>query len=198
VTTVAASSPDPSEPRVRRKLVPSSVLGMIMFVMSEMMFFGALISAFLIVKSGNIMWPPPGQPRLPIGLTAVNTLFLVGSGVLVYLSNKSLSRGDKIGAKKLLRYAIICALIFLGIQGYEWVSMLQHGLSMTSSTYGSFFFMIIGCHGLHVLGALLFLISVYRKFSTEAFRPESYWGGQVFWYFVVGVWPVLYVLVYLS
>jgi len=198
VTTVAASSSDPIEPRVRRKLVPSSVLGMIMFVMSEMMFFGALISAFLIVKSGNIMWPPPGQPRLPIGLTAVNTLFLVGSGVLVYLSNKSLSRGDKLGAKKLLGYAILCALIFLGIQGYEWVNMLQHGLTMTSSTYGSFFFMIIGCHGLHVLGALLFLINIYRKFSLETFRPESYWGGQVFWYFVVGVWPVLYVLVYLS
>jgi len=144
------------------------------------------------------MWPPPGQPRLPIELTAVNTVFLLGSGVLVYLSNKALLANDKVRSKQLLGYAIFCALVFLGIQGYEWTRMLQFGLTMTSSTYGSFFYMIIGCHGLHVTAALLFLVSIYRKLSGGAFRPESYWGVQVFWYFVVGVWPILYVLVYLS
>ena len=169
-----------------------------MFVASEMMFFGALISAFLIVKSGNIMWPPPGQPRLPISLTAVNSLFLVGSGILVYLSNQSLLKGDKAGSKRLLGIAILCGLVFLGIQGFEWVRMLQHGLTMTSSTYGSFFYMIIGCHGLHVTGAILVLINIYRKFAKGSLNPESYWGVQVFWYFVVGVWPILYVLVYLT
>ncbi len=171
---------------------------MIAFVMSEMMFFGALISAFLIVKSGNVMWPPPGQPRLPVSLTAINSLFLVGSGVLVYLSNQSLSRGDKEGSKKRLGIAILCGLVFVGIQGFEWVRMLQHGLTMTSSTYGSFFYMIIGCHGLHVAGALLVLGNVYRKFVKGTLKSESYWGVQVFWYFVVGVWPILYVLVYLT
>ena len=169
-----------------------------MFVASEMMFFGALISAFLIVKSGNIMWPPPGQPRLPISLTAVNSLFLVGSGVMVYLSNKHLLKGDKFNAQKLLGYAIFCALVFLGIQGYEWVRMLQYGLTMTSSTYGSFFYMIIGCHALHVTAALIYLCVIYKRFSNNTLNPESYWGVQVFWYFVVGVWPVLYVLVYLT
>jgi cytochrome c oxidase subunit 3 len=163
-----------------------------------MMFFGGLISAYLIVKAGNIMWPPPDQPRLPITLTAFNTLFLVGSGIMVYLSNKSLARGDNAASKKQLGVVILLGIVFVGIQGFEWMRMLGHGLTMTSSTYGSFFYMIIGCHALHVFGALAVLIGVFFKFSKPDFKHSSYWGIQVFWYFVVGVWPIIYILVYLS
>jgi len=200
VNSMQAGTVTPSglSPIERKKLVPSSVLGMIAFVLTEIMFFGALISAYMIVKAGNIMWPPPDQPRLPVALTAFNTLFLVASGLLVYLSNKSLARGDSATSKKQLGLAIILGLVFVGIQGFEWVRMLGHGLTMTSSTYGSFFYMIIGCHALHVSGALAVLIGVYFKFSSPDFKHSSYWGVQVFWYFVVGVWPILYVLVYLS
>ena len=196
--TAAVSPTGDSSLKERRNLVPSSVLGTMMFVLSEIMFFGALISAFMIVKAGNIMWPPPDQPRLPVTLTAFNTLFLVASGVLVYLSNKSLASGNKDGAKKQLGIAILLALVFVGIQGFEWVRMLGHGLTMTSSTYGSFFYMIIGCHALHVFGAVAVLVNVYFKFNKSGFRDSSYWGVQVFWYFVVGVLPILYYLVYLS
>ncbi len=195
---MTTSSEDPTGSETRRPLVPSSVLGMIIFVLTEMMFFGALISAFLIIKSGNIMWPPQDQPRLPISLTAVNTMFLVASGVCVYFSNKAFAARSDSWAKKQLGIAIALALVFVGIQSYEWVRMLGHGLTMRSSTYGSFFYMIIGCHALHVFAALTFLIRIYLKFETVALKPSSYWGVQVFWYFVVGVWPVLYYLVYLS
>ena len=169
-----------------------------MFVLSEMMFFGALISAFLIVKAGNVMWPPPDQPRLPVEITAFNTLFLVGSGILVYVSNKSLANGDAAKAKKQLGLGILLGSVFVLIQGYEWMQMLGHGLSITSSTYGSFFYTIIGCHAIHVIAALLILAKVYLNFSKTTFKRTSYWGIQVFWYFVVGVWLVLYVFVYLS
>ncbi|MDA0345936.1 MAG: cytochrome c oxidase subunit 3 [Verrucomicrobia bacterium] len=194
----ATVRPAGSNPVERKKLIPSNVLGVVVFVLTEMMFFGGLISAYMIVKAGNIMWPPPDQPRLPVTLTAFNTLFLVGSGVLVYLSNKSLARGDTAASKKQLGLAILLGLVFVGVQGFEWVRMLGHGLTMTSSTYGSFFYMIIGCHALHVFGALAVLINVFFKFSNSDFKHSSYWGVQVFWYFVVGVWPILYVLVYLS
>jgi cytochrome c oxidase subunit III len=198
MTAIAANLPKSNGPEVRRQLLPSSVLGTLIFVLSEMMFFGALISAFMIVKAGNIMWPPPGQPRLPIELTAINTLFLVGSGIMVYLSNKSLNSGNEGKSRNQLGLAIILGAIFVLVQGFEWVRMLGHGLTMTSSTYGSFFFMIIGCHALHVVGALLVLITVYLKFCRGQLKKSTFWGVQVFWYFVVGVWPVLYVLVYLS
>jgi cytochrome c oxidase subunit 3 len=194
----ATITPTELSPIDRKKLIPSSVLGVTVFVLTEMMFFGGLISAYLIVKAGNIMWPPPDQPRLPITLTAFNTLFLVGSGIMVYLSNKSLARGDNAASKKQLGVVILFGIVFVGIQGFEWMRMLGHGLTMTSSTYGSFFYMIIGCHALHVFGALAVLIGVFFKFSKPDFKHSSYWGIQVFWYFVVGVWPIIYILVYLS
>jgi cytochrome c oxidase subunit 3 len=194
----ATVTPTELSPIERKKLIPSSVLGVTVFVLTEMMFFGGLISAYLIVKAGNIMWPPPDQPRLPITLTAFNTLFLVGSGIMVYLSNKSLARGDNAASKKQLGVVILFGIVFVGIQGFEWMRMLGHGLTMTSSTYGSFFYMIIGCHALHVFGALAVLIGVFFKFSKPDFKHSSYWGIQVFWYFVVGVWPIIYILVYLS
>ena len=194
----ATVTPTELSPIERKKLIPSSVLGVTVFVLTEMMFFGGLISAYLIVKAGNIMWPPPDQPRLPITLTAFNTLFLVGSGIMVYLSNKSLARGDNAASKKQLGVVILLGIVFVGIQGFEWMRMLGHGLTMTSSTYGSFFYMIIGCHALHVFGALAVLIGVFFKFSKPDFKHSSYWGIQVFWYFVVGVWPIIYILVYLS
>ena len=124
----------PVEPK---QVIPSSVLGVLVFVLSEMMFFGALISAYLIVKSGNVMWPPPDQPRLPVTLVAINTLFLIASGVMVYFSNKSLALGQEAASKKQLLLAIFLGAIFVCIQGFEWVRMLGHGLTMTSSTYGS-------------------------------------------------------------
>lgn len=195
---IAVSTTESTGPGGRRQLVPSSVLGMVVFVLTEMMFFGGLISAFMIVKAGNIMWPPPDQPRLPVTLVAVNTLFLVASGVAVYFSNKALLRKDKVTSRKLLGWAILLATTFVVVQGYEWIRMLGHGLTMTSSTYGSFFYMIIGCHALHVFGALAVLINIYVKFVRGTLKNTSYWGVQVFWYFVVGVWPILYYLVYLS
>ena len=198
MTAVVISSSESNGQKVRRQLVPSNVLGVLLFVMSEMMFFGALISAYLIVKSGNVMWPPPGQPRLPVTLTAFNTLFLVSSGILVYLSNKSLAKGDEGKSKNQLGFAILLGLLFVGIQGYEWVNMLGHGLKMTSSTYGSFFYMIIGCHALHVIGAMAVLVNIYFSFLQGTLKHSSYWSVQVFWYFVVGVWPILYILVYLT
>ena len=198
MSAVDVSSPESNGSEIRRPLLPSSVLGTLLLVLSETMFFGALISAYLIVKAGNVMWPPPGQPRLPIELTALNTLFLVGSGVLVYMSNKSLALGDEAKSRKQLGLGILLGAVFVCIQGYEWIQMLGHGLSITSSTYGSFFYTIIGCHAIHVLAALLVLVKVYQSFSKSTFKKSSYWGVQVFWYFVVGVWPILYVLVYLS
>ncbi|MGB5702243.1 MAG: cytochrome c oxidase subunit 3, partial [Polyangiales bacterium] len=66
----------------REPVVPSGVLGMLMFVATEIMFFSGLISAFVIGKSNAIGgWPPPGQPRLPVEETALNTAALLASGV---------------------------------------------------------------------------------------------------------------------
>ncbi|TDJ14828.1 MAG: hypothetical protein E2O69_12900, partial [Deltaproteobacteria bacterium] len=72
-----------------QQLIPSSVLGMLLFVVVEIMLFAGFISAFSIVKASAIVWPPPDQPRLPLEETALNTVALLASGVLLFLARRS-------------------------------------------------------------------------------------------------------------
>ncbi|MDP7105628.1 MAG: cytochrome c oxidase subunit 3, partial [Roseibacillus sp.] len=87
---------------------------------------------------------------------------------------------------------------FVLFQGFEWVRLIKFGLTMKSSTYGSFFYLIIGTHALHAVAALVVLVLVYRNLKRKTLAPENFWAAQVFWYFVVGIWPILYILVYLN
>src|SRR5690349_25118959 len=74
----------------RRQVAPNGVLGMLMFVVAEAMFFGGLISAHTIVRAGALRgWPPPGQPRLPWEATLINTAALIASGVLLYFAQRA-------------------------------------------------------------------------------------------------------------
>ena len=179
--------------------IPSGVLGMIVFVLVEVMFFAALISAYLIVKAGAGDWPPPGQPRLPAAATALNTLVLLGSGIMAWLAGRTYGR-EKL-TKKLATQLLVSLLMgtfFLLAQGFEWVRLLQFGLTMKSSTYGAFFYLVIGTHALHVFSAACFLGYAWFKAHKGTMTASELWTSQVFWYFVVGVWPILYVLLYLS
>ena len=71
------------------------------------------------------------------------------------------------------------------------------GLTMASGAHGAFFYLLIGCHGLHAVFALGFLVFVWVGSVRGRFSESAFWAAEVFWYFVVGMWPLLYWLVYL-
>ncbi len=180
-----------------RPVVPSGVLGMVIFTLTEMMFFAALISSFLIIKSGAMTWPPAGQPRLPVEETAFNTLFLLSSGVLLHLAGRAFSKGER-KCRPLMVAAVVCGALFVCLQGYEWISLLATGLTLTSSSLGSFFYTIVGLHAVHAIIAIGALSYILRRLYADTLQPSMLWTAQVFWYFVVGVWPLLYWQVYLA
>ena len=82
-------------------------------------------------------------------------------------------------------------------QGYEWVSLIHHGLTLTSSNYGSFFYLVVGMHGVHAVAGLIVLGRAVYRLTVGVLAPSTFGAAQVFWYFVVGLWPVLYFTVYL-
>ena len=176
--------------------VPSPVLGMLIFVIAEMMMFAGLMSAFSIVKAGALGWPPPGQPRLPVEATAFNTAALLASAIVLFFANGSFAR-DRERAKRLLFAAMGLGVFFVAFQGFEWVALIRQGLTLTSSNHGSFFFLIVGMHGLHAIAGLAVLGRAAIKISRGHLTHSSFAATQVFWYFVVGLWPVLYFMVYL-
>lgn len=183
----------------RQPILSNSVLGVTVFILTEMMFFIALISAFLISKANAIEWPPPGQPRLPVEATAFNTAVLVASAIAMYFAGRNFMRdGYTKKSEQLLLLAMGLGAFFVIFQGFEWARLIGFGLTMTSSAYGSFFYLVIGAHAIHAVGALIALARLFLALKRRTLRSGSYAAGQIFWYFVVGLWPVLYSLVYLS
>ena len=177
-------------------VLPSAVLGMLVFVIAEMMLFAGFMSAFAIVKSGTLGWPPPGQPRLPVEATAFNTAVLLASAVLLFIANRSFTHKRE-HARRPLFWAVGLGAFFVAFQGYEWVMLIRQGLTLTYSNHGSFFFLIVGLHGLHVIAGLTVLARASLQLSKGVLAPSTFVAAQVFWYFVVGLWPVLYFMVYL-
>jgi len=181
-------------PTKRPPLIPNAVFGMIIFVMAECMIFGGMVSAFNIVKSGAAAgtWPPPWQPRLPVETTAFNTFMLLSSGVALALATKLRSRRTL-----LLRSSFLLGAYFVLAQGFEWVQLISAGLTMKTSQHGAFFFLIVGCHALHATGALMGLGWITNRQRLGQLVDAQLYAVQVFWFFVVGIWPALYWLVYL-
>lgn len=183
--------------RRRQPVLPDGVAGMLIFVVAELMFFAGLVTAFAVARAGATMWPPLGQPRLPVEVTAVNTLVLLASGGLLARAHVAFGRGEA-GLRGWLTGAMLLGALFVTIQGVEWVRLLRYGLTMTSSSFGSFFYLIVGAHALHAVAAILGLAYTRARLAAGTLTANVLWTAEVFWAFVVGVWPFLYVMVYLA
>jgi heme/copper-type cytochrome/quinol oxidase subunit 3 len=193
------SEPSSTSPRRpgRKPAVPSAVLGSLFFVVAEVMFFAGLISAFTITRANQLpgMWPPPGQPALPAAATAINTVVLLLSGVAL-LGGYFLWRRAPAKASAPMLLAWLLGAGFLGLQGREWVSLLGQGLTVTSSPLGSFFYLIVGGHALHAVGALGALGFACVQQLRGKLTANLFFAVQTFWYFVVLMWPVIFARVY--
>jgi cytochrome c oxidase subunit III len=197
-TTFDARLRVPSAATAAGRRLPNSVLGMIIFVAAEIMFFAALMSAHTIARAAVLggVWPPPGQPRLPVERTAFNTAILLLSGALLLVANSRAGESqDK--ARPYVAGAIVTGVAFVALQGVEWVRLLREGLTMTSSSHGAFFYLIVGTHALHALVAIIALAAVYFPMRRGTLSPSRFAATQVFWYFVVLLWPIIYLRVYL-
>jgi heme/copper-type cytochrome/quinol oxidase subunit 3 len=182
----------------RRGFTDHAMFGMAVFVFTEIMLFAGFISAFVIVRNAVMpgLWPPPDQPRLPFERTAVNTAALLASGVLVWMSHRAASSRGPMAAKLPLSLGVALGALFVGLQGVEWASLLRQGLTLASSQIGGFFYLIIGVHALHAVCALGLLIWCWTDLVAGRFRPARFGAVQLLWYFVVLVWPVLWLVVY--
>jgi len=183
----------------RKQVVPNPVMAVIMVIIVEVMFFGGLISAYVLARVAEVEWPPAGQPRLPFWLTFSNMLVLLASGALMNRFLKTYKSGNK--SLQTLSYSALLGILFFLVQGFEWMRILLFGVKAEPSLFGSFFYMLIGMHGLHVLAGLLTIgyLFKYLKNRKKSDEQKTHVATAVamFWYFVVLLWPILYYLTYL-
>ena len=201
VTGRSARAPwweEDGRPRIDR--VALARFGIILVIVVEAMTFGGLISAFLSIKASLHEWPPLDQPRFPMAATAINTAILLASGVTLFFFRRQYRQEESTSRQltSLLAATALLGTLFVSLQGVEWARLIGYGLTITSSSYGSIFYVIIGFHALHVVCGLLCLGIVSWVAVTSNFprRLASLEVVSFFWFFVVLVWPILYGIVY--
>jgi len=192
---------DDRGPAPQRPVLDNVRLAMIFLISGEIMFFGGLISAFLVLRVSAAAWPPPLQPRLPIAVTGLNTLVLLASSGTMLAAGRALRRGDRAALVRRLLATAALGAVFLLVQGYEWTRLVSFGLTLSSGVYGATFYTLIGAHAAHVVGALVWLAAVLAlaargRFVDGAAGPLR--ACAMYWHFVVALWPILYVAVYLA
>nr|AXP84535.1 cytochrome c oxidase subunit III [Perumytilus purpuratus] len=177
--------------------------GMVMFIMSEVMFFMSFFWAFFhsslspnVEVGGN--WPPCGI-RSPnaFSVPLLNTWVLVTSGVAVNYANASLKAHDyDYGSVISMIFTIMCGMLFIALQYMEY-----HGNSfcISDSVYGSAFYMLTGFHGAHVIFGTLFLIVTFGRMWLGHFLSNRRFGFEAcvwYWHFVDVIWIAVYILAY--
>ncbi len=167
---------------------------MLLFIAAESMLFAGLITAFLVYRLGSALWPPLGEPRLPVAITAANTAVLFLSAATMRGARARARAGRADASRRRLGTTAVLGAVFLAIQGGEWTRLLHWGLTASTSPYGGIFYALIGTHGIHVLAAVVTLLAFAARARPPA--PSRLEAAALYWYFVCGVWAVLFPLVY--
>ncbi len=180
--------------------IPNAQLAMAIFIAFESMMFVGLITAYWVLRSSSFAWPPPHLPRLPLAVTWVNTAILLFSAVTMSRASAALRARDQHGLRTGLLATAMLGVGFLAVQGTEWVRLVRQGLTLSSGSYGSTFYTLIGLHAVHVCGAVIWLATVMILAQRDRFSAERHTGVTMcamYWYFVCVLWVVLFVAVYL-
>ena len=182
--------------------VTNSKLGIWCFLASEVMLFGGLFSAYIMLRTGTTDWPH-GSSLLNVPLATLNTLVLITSSVTMVMSWASLAMKDLKKYRMYMTLTILLGLAFLVIKGFEYAHKFEHHHFPSTSTFYAIYFTLTGLHGLHVLGGILVNLyflgpgSALWKTNPDQLRARVECAG-LYWHFVDLVWiflfPVLYLL----
>ena len=190
-TASAQRSPESLQP------VNTPKLGMWIFLASEVMFFSALIAAFLMYR---LRGPADANHVLNIPLTAFNTFVLLTSSMTVVLALAAAQRNDQAKLRLWLLVSLLFGGTFLSVQMIEYFKLFQEGLTINSNMFGTIFFTLTGFHGTHVFIGLLWLVGIIVQAFRGRFSATYSMSLEIFglyWHFVDIVWIILFVIVYL-
>ena len=175
-------------------------VGTIVWLSSELMFFAGLFAMYFTARSqAGGEWPPePTELNL---LQAVPvTLVLIGSSFTCQMGVFAAERGDVFGLRRWYVITFVMGLIFVLGQGYEYIQLVHHGTTISSSAYGSVLYLPTGFHGLHVIGGLIAFIYLLARTTMTKFTPAQATAAIVvsyYWHFVDVVWIALFAVIYL-
>jgi cytochrome c oxidase subunit 3 len=180
----------------RSSRVEPQLLGMLLFIISEVMVFGAFFTAYFFIRvAQGDPWPAPGT-HLPVDVAGVNTAILMSSSFTLHWAQTSIKKGNRFGLKAgmLMTFLLGCAFLFIQINEYANI-----GFAPQDQAQATIFYSLTGLHGAHVfIGLTLLLIVTIRAFRGH-YTHEEHRGVEVpgiYWHFVDIMWIVVYTTVY--
>jgi cytochrome c oxidase subunit 3 len=181
----------------RSSRVEPQLLGMLLFIISEVMIFGAFFTAYFFIRvvQGD-PWPAPGQ-EIPTGPVAVNTAVLLSSSFTMHWAQTSIRNGNRFGLRAGILSTLLLGITFLFLQVNEYVNL---GYAPHDSAQGSIFYGLTGLHGAHVCIGLLLLSMVTTRAFRGHYSPAEHRGVEVpgiYWHFVDVMWIIVYTTIYI-
>ncbi len=179
--------------------LPNIKLGMWIFLASECLLFGALITTYVLYRGASIKGPYP-KDVFDIPYTSVSSFVLLASSLTMVLALAAIQRGDQGKLRVWLLATAMLGMTFVGGQVYEFTTFYHEGLSLSTNLFGTTFFVLTGFHGVHVTVGILMLLSLASlSFSGRLPQERSMTVELVglYWHFVDIVWIVIFTVVYL-
>jgi len=185
-------------PANRSSRVEPALLGMLLFIISEVMVFGAFFTAYffirIVAEPGG--WFPIDGEELPVAVAGVNTAILVSSSLTLHWAQTSIKNGNRFGLQAGMTATFLLGLTFLFIQINEYVHI---GFAPQDNAQATVFFSLTGLHGAHVTIGLVLLGMVTIRAFRGHFSAEHHHGVEIpgiYWHFVDVMWIVVYTTVY--
>jgi cytochrome c oxidase subunit 3 len=181
--------------------ISNVILGMILFLTSEIMFFAGLFAAYFSTRAANNPWPPTEFDHIlnPFSLILVATVILVISSVTCQLAVWAIRRGDRTGFIRNIAITFILGIVFLVMQAVDYMILFEEGLTLGSGPFGTTYFTLTGFHGAHVFGGVLMLgVVLYRGLAGQfsAKHHDAVEAASLYWHFVDIVWIILFTILY--
>jgi cytochrome c oxidase subunit 3 len=185
--------------------ISNPVLGMILFLTSEVMFFGGLFAAYFSIRAQSFQgWPPPPfnkeNPLEIFPLVGPATLLLIISSFTAQFGIWAIRRNDRTGFIRNIAITVVLGIVFLIMQGLDYTILASKGLSLDAGPFGTTYFTLTGFHGAHVLGGVVMLsVILYRGMAGQfsARHHDAVEATSLYWHFVDIVWIALFSTLYL-
>jgi len=172
------------------------VFGVVLFLASELMFFGGMFAAYFDLRSQTARWPP-ANVHLNLLESSIGTFILALSSISMLYVTRSLQRNEIDHARYGLFGTIMLALVFLAIAIHGWGN---NTFTVASHAYGSLFYTMTGFHALHVSAGIILLILLFFGISMRQFAGDDRAGAEgvtYYWHFVFVVWLGIWATIYL-
>jgi cytochrome c oxidase subunit 3/cytochrome o ubiquinol oxidase subunit 3 len=179
--------------------LPNTKLAIWLFLASDCLLFGALISTYVLYRGASVTGPYPSDV-FDIPYTSVSSFVLLASSLTMVLALAAIQRGDVARSRVWLLATALLGMTFIGGQVYEFTSFYREGLSLTTNVFGTSFYVLTGFHGTHVGIGILMLLTLLSLSFAGRLGPERAQAVELvglYWHFVDIVWIVIFTVVYL-